>query len=88
MNLKTEMIGGRPANKDPSSKLNPWEHDAMYAHALVASIDEVGEMRYDANALSLGVQIFERADELMAEWLGRSPCDENTDTSITTKEPL
>lgn len=78
MKLKTELSNCGPGdvmlhfNGDNMRDSCEYQlnHDAMYAHALVASIDEVGEMRYDADALSLGVQIFERADELMAEWLG------------------
>lgn len=77
MKLKTEVRQGDDmvvpiAAGDEFDQFNAYCHDAAYAHAILQAVNELGEKsNYWTNYGPTSDQqqwIFERADELMAEW--------------------
>jgi hypothetical protein len=76
--LKTDLWGPDLATRERwvQGSAKSKEHDAMYAHALVAALsectDQVGSLEYPADQTVnyYKQSVLQRADELMREWLG------------------
>lgn len=83
MALKTEMTRDRsdgdifPIFNGSGDAMQAFEHDAMYAHALSQAVNELATdaAPYWLNGGLSGETkswLLQRADELMAEWLGKN----------------